>query len=57
VIYSVIESCRRRRIEPYTYLKDVLTQLPDMTNRELWRIIPEKWAAERQGDRPTVAAS
>jgi len=28
IIYTVIESCRRRGIDPYAYLKDVLTRLP-----------------------------
>jgi len=31
IIYTVIESCRRREIDPYTYLRDVLTRLPNMT--------------------------
>ena len=33
ILYTVIESCRRRGIDPYAYLKDVLTRLPSMTNR------------------------
>ena len=28
IIYTVIESCRRRGIDPYAYLQDVLTRLP-----------------------------
>ena len=35
ILYTVIESCRRRGIDPYAYLKDVLTRLPSMTNRQL----------------------
>ena len=34
VIYSIIESCRRHGVEPYSYLRDVLTRLPSMTNRQ-----------------------
>jgi len=30
IIYSIIESCRRHGIEPYTYLHDVLTRLPSI---------------------------
>src|SRR6202012_406201 len=33
IIYTVIESCRRRGMDPYTYLRDVLSLLPQMTNR------------------------
>jgi integrase len=35
IIYSIIESCRRHSIELYTYLHDVLTRLPSMTNQYL----------------------
>ena len=54
VIYSVVESCRRRGIEPYSYLKDVLTRLPQMTNQEVWKMTPENWAAARD---PTDVAN
>jgi hypothetical protein len=45
IIYSIIESCRRHGIEPYTYLHDVLTRLPSMTNRQIKDIVPKAWAA------------
>jgi transposase IS66-like protein len=35
IIYSIIESCRRHGVEPYTYLREVLTRLPSMTNRQI----------------------
>jgi hypothetical protein len=43
IIYTVIESCRRRGIDPYAYLKDVLTRLPKMTNRQIHEITPATW--------------
>jgi hypothetical protein len=48
VIYSIIESCRRHGVEPYTYLHDVLTQLPSMTNHQIKDIVPKAWAAARK---------
>ena len=48
VIYSIIESCRRRGIEPYDYLKDVLTRLPSMTNWQIAEVTPGAWARARQ---------
>ena len=36
IIYTVIESCRRRGLDPYAYLKDVLTRLPRMTYSAHW---------------------
>jgi transposase len=45
IIYSIIESCRCHRVEPYAYLHDVLTRLPSMTNRQIKDIVPKAWAA------------
>jgi transposase len=44
IIYTIIESCRRRGIDPYAYLKDVLTRLPNMTNHQVPEITPAAWA-------------
>jgi transposase len=43
ILYKVIASSRRRGIDPYAYLKDVLTRLPSMTNRQLVVLLPESW--------------
>jgi len=43
VIYTVIESCRRRGLDPYAYLKDVLTRLPQMTIQQVPEILPAVW--------------
>jgi transposase len=48
ILYSIIESCRRHDIEPYTYLHDVLTRLPSMTNRQIKDVVPKAWAAARR---------
>jgi transposase len=47
IIYTIIESCRRRGIDPYAYLRDVLTRLPRMTNHQIPEITPEAWAKAR----------
>jgi transposase len=44
IIYTVIETCRRRGLDPYAYLKDVLTRLPRMTNWQIPEITPEAWS-------------
>lgn len=44
ILYTIIESCRRRGIDPYAYLKDVLTRLPSMTNWQIHEITPAAWA-------------
>lgn len=43
ILYTVIESCRRRKLDPYAYLKDVLSRLPQMTNRQISEVTPQAW--------------
>ncbi|MCI0350201.1 MAG: IS66 family transposase [Acidobacteriales bacterium] len=44
ILYTIVESCRRRGIDPYAYLRDVLTRLPQMTNWQIKEVTPEAWA-------------
>jgi transposase len=44
VIYTIIQSCKTYGIDPYAYLKDVLTRLPSMTNHQIPDIMPKAWA-------------
>jgi hypothetical protein len=44
IIYTVIENCRRRSLDPFSYLRDVLTRLPNMTNRQIPEVTPKAWA-------------
>jgi transposase len=48
IIYTIIESCRRRGLDPYAYLRDVLTRLPHMTNRQIPEVTPQAWSKTRQ---------
>jgi len=57
VIYSIITSCRSREIDPHAYLKDVLTRLPTMTNRQIAEITPAAWAKSKLGESPTERRS
>jgi hypothetical protein len=43
VIYSLIVSCRRRGINPETYLTDVLRRLPSLKITELEALLPAHW--------------
>ena len=56
IIYTIIESCRRREIDPYTYLRDVLTRLPHMTNRQIPEVTPEAWAKAHRTTAPSKAS-
>jgi transposase len=43
VIYSIVVSCRRREIDPWQYLRDVLTRLPAISQSELPSLLPANW--------------
>ena len=57
IIYTVIECCRRRGIDPYAYLRDVLTRLPSMTNRQIKEVTPEAWAKAQAGKKAQAAVA
>lgn len=43
VIYTIIQSCRRRDINPQDYLTDVLGRLPAITAQEAKTLTPSRW--------------
>ncbi|MEO7317657.1 MAG: IS66 family transposase [Chthoniobacteraceae bacterium] len=44
IIYTLIECCRRRGLDPFAYLRDVFTRLPTTTNWQVKELTPEAWA-------------
>ncbi|MGH7976719.1 MAG: IS66 family transposase, partial [Limisphaerales bacterium] len=44
IIYTLVENCRRRGLNPFAYLRDVLTRLPNMTNRQIPKVTPQAWS-------------
>jgi len=48
VIYTIIENCRHHDIDPYAYLRDVLTKLPALTNRQIAEVTPAAYAKALQ---------
>jgi transposase len=57
ILYTLVENCRRLGVDPYTYLRDVLTRLPKMTNWQVKDITPAAWAKARQRPAPLQVAS
>lgn len=55
ILYSVIESCRRRQIDPYAYLRDVLSRLPTMTTGQIAEVTPANWLKARQTNLKSAA--
>jgi transposase len=52
IVYTVIENCRRRGLDPFSYLRDVLTRLPNMTNRQIPEVTPQAWAKAQLAAQP-----
>jgi hypothetical protein len=44
ILYTIVESCHRRDLDPSAYLRDVLARLPHMTNWQIKEVTPEAWA-------------
>jgi hypothetical protein len=57
MLYTIVESCRRRGIDPLAYLRDVLTRLPAMKITEVASLTPEAWAKARQQPPEVAIAS
>ena len=55
ILYTIIEACRRRGIDPWTYLRDVLTRLPTLTNWQVKDVTPEAWAKARSNGKRLAA--
>lgn len=43
VLLSLVQSCKLLNINPYAYLKDVLTRYPSATANELDDLLPHRW--------------
>lgn len=44
ILYTIVQSCRRRGLDPLAYLRDVLTRLPMMTTSQIPEVTPAAWA-------------
>jgi len=48
ILFTIVECCRRRGIDPFEYLWDVLDRIPSMTNQQIGELVPEAWAQSRR---------
>ena len=48
IVYTIVENCRRHGLDPYAYLRDVLTALPESTNRQIGELTPAAYAKALQ---------
>jgi len=43
VLYSLVITCKRLRIDPWAYLNNVFTRLPSASPLELRHLLPDRW--------------
>jgi len=48
VLFTIVQACRRLDINPFDYLKDVLTRLPHHTTKTVDQLTPNNWLKNRQ---------
>ena len=51
VIYTFLGSCRRHGVNPFDYLKDLLTRLPAAKRTQLQEFTPVAWAKAKAKER------
>ena len=43
VLFTLVSSCQRHGHDPFVYLHDVLTRLPDHPKEKLADLLPDRW--------------
>ena len=56
VLYSLVVSCKRLRIDPYAYLRDVIATVATYPNKRIAELTPRAWAAARAPQSETRVA-
>ena len=48
-LMSLVGSCKRHGLDPFAYLRDVLTRLPATPTNDLDQFLPDRWKAQHPG--------
>jgi transposase len=48
ILFTIMEACSSPGLDPQSYLREVLTRLPKLTNRQIKDVTPAAWAKTRQ---------
>jgi transposase len=57
VLFSFTVTCKRHGIDPFAYLRDVLTRLPTQPPERLDELLPDRWAAAWRAEAAAKAAA
>jgi transposase len=56
IVFTVIEACRRRGINPFDYLRDVFTRMPLIAAADYPSLTPDAWKQAHQPAKPASKA-
>ena len=48
VLYTMTQTCKHHRIDPFVYLQDVLSRLPELPPERLAELVPHAWAQSQR---------
>jgi hypothetical protein len=54
VLFSVVSSCQRHGHDPFVYLRDVLSRLPDHPKEQRADFLPDRWSPPKVGEPATT---
>lgn len=46
VLFTFMATCQRHKVEPFTYLRDVLSRIAAMPINDLHHLLPDRWSAK-----------
>lgn len=55
ILYSIISTCKRNRVDPFRYLRDVLDRVSTHPVSRIRELLPDEWK-KRQREKPPVDA-
>ena len=54
ILTSFVSTCKRHRIDPYAYLRDIFERISAHPMKHLEELLPDRWKAEQEAH-PTTA--
>jgi len=51
ILFSLVASCKANQVEPFAYLRDIFTRLPDQPAESLDELLPDRWLASHPSHR------
>jgi hypothetical protein len=52
VLYSLIASAKRHGLDPFAYLRDVISRISDHPSNKLYELLPDHWKLARNAPQP-----